>query len=336
LSHILPRLGYAELWAGRWASASASTREGLELGRELGQHYLVAHQLAVLALITAHQGEENECRSLAAEGRELACSRGFVLLAEYADWALTLLELGLGRAEEAFARAQQIRVTLVSLLGALDRIEAAVRAGERESARGWLASFEPWAESNQVAWAQAVRLHCDALLTDDDMEAERRFRQALAMHAGSTRPFERARTELAFGEFLRRSRRRVEARQHLHAALDQFEMLGAKLWAERAHAELRASGQTARKRDPSTTGDLTAHELQIARFVADGLSNRDVAARLFLSPRTIDFHLRNIFRKLEISSRVELARLDLRDEGLNTLTGSSSRPSRAKATLLRS
>ena len=320
LSHILPRLGYADLWEGRWASALANTREALELGRELDQRYPVAHQLAVLALVLANRGEEEECRHRAAEAHELAAGRGFVLPAEYANWALTVLELGLGRAEEAFLRAREITTTILSLLAVLDRIEAAVRAGERESAREWLTSFEPWAESVQVGWARAVALHCGALLADDEADAERRFREAIAIHADETRPFERARTELAFGEFLRRSRRRVEAREHLRAALDGFETLGAPLWAERARVELRASGQTARKRDPSTSSDLTAQEHQIARFVAEGLSNRDVAARLFLSPRTIDFHLRNVYRKLGISSRTELPHLGFTDQPAQATT----------------
>jgi DNA-binding CsgD family transcriptional regulator len=270
-------------------------------------------------MIAAHRGEEDECRLLAQEGRDLAAANGLVLVAEFADWALALLELGLGNAVEALRHARAISSTLVVPWGALDRIEIAVRAGEEKTARVWLESFAPWAASGGLAWARAVALHCEALLADDEADAERSFREAIALHADTTRPFERARTQLAFGEFLRRARRRVEAREHLRDALDQFEMLGAALWAERARVELRASGQTARKRDPSTRGDLTTQELQIARFVAEGLSNRDVAARLFLSPRTIDFHLRNVFRKLEISSRVELARLDLGDEALNAL-----------------
>lgn len=327
LSHILPRLGYAELWAGRWASALANAKEGLELGRELDEHYLVAHQLAVLALVAAHRGDEEECRSWATEAQEMASARGFVLLAEYAAWALTVLELGLGRTEAAFRRARGITVTLVSLLGTLDRIEAAIRAGERESARDWLASFQPWAASNQVAWAQAIAHHCGALVADNQAEAEREFHQAIALHAVATRPFERARTELAFGEFLRRSRRRVEAREHLRAALDQFETLGARLWAERARVELRASGQTARRGDFSTREELTPQEIQIARFVAQGLSNREVAAQLFLSPRTIDFHLRNVYRKLDVTSRMQLANLefDLGEPG----TRPSADPQRA-------
>ena len=154
-------------------------------------------------------------------------------------------------------------------------------------------------------------LHCRGLLSDDERECERLFRASLDAHAKSTRPFERSRTELALGELLRRARRRVEAREHLRAALNGFEELGARLWAERARMELRASGQVARRRDPSTRDELTAQELQIVHLVAQGLSNREVAAQLFLSSRTIDFHLRNVFRKLNISSRTQLARLDL-------------------------
>jgi DNA-binding NarL/FixJ family response regulator len=103
----------------------------------------------------------------------------------------------------------------------------------------------------------------------------------------------------------------VEARQHLRAALTGFEALGAVQWAERARTELRASGESARKRDPSTVSQLTPQELQVARFVADGLSNKEVAAQLFLSPRTVDAHLRNVFAKLGVTSRTQLARLSL-------------------------
>jgi DNA-binding NarL/FixJ family response regulator len=310
LSQVLPLLANADVWAGRWASASANATEGLQLAREIGQHDLAAYELVVQALIAAYRGEEDECRSLAAEGRGLASARRFALVAEFADWALALLELGLGRADEALARARDISTTGAVFWAALDRIEAAVRAGAQETARGWLASFEPWAESTGAGWARAVALHCAALLTTD-AEAEQLFQSALEAHAEAARPFERARTELAFGEFLRRSRRRVDARAHLQTALDAFEALGANAWAERARVELRASGQTARKRDPSTRGQLTTQELQIAHFVAQGLSNREVAAQLFLSPRTIAFHLRNVFRKLGISSRTQLAGLEL-------------------------
>ena len=314
VTQILPRLAIAELWAGRWASGSANAREGVQLAREIGQHDLVAQQLVLLALVAALRGSEDECRSLAAESRELASARRLGIVLELADWALALLELGLGRAEEALRRCREISTTLVVFWGGLDRIEAAVRAGERETARAWLDVFELWAETSATPWGRAVALHCRALLSDDESETERLFLAALDAHGEAARPFERARTDLAFGEFLRRVRRRVEAREHLRAALDRFETLGATLWAERARVELRASGQSARKRDASTRDSLTMQELQIARFVAEGHTNREVAAQLFLSPRTIDFHLRNVYRKLGITSRTALARLDLDSE----------------------
>jgi DNA-binding CsgD family transcriptional regulator/predicted ATPase len=315
LTQILPILTITEVWAGSWDSASANAREALRLGREVTQEHLVAQALALVALIAAFRGDEDECRTLAAESRELAAARGLGVVAAITQWALVLLELGLGRADEALWHAKDITNRLVSDWSTLDRIEAAVRADERETAHSWLESFEQWADATAAPWARAVALHCRALLCEEESDAERLFVSARDAHEDGARPFERARSELAFGEFLRRSRRRVEARVHLRAALDAFEALGATLWAERARQELRASGQTARKRDPSTRGDLTAQELQIARFVAQGLSNRDVAAQLFLSPRTIDFHLRNVFRKLGISSRTQLARFDLDSAG---------------------
>ena len=220
--------------------------------------------------------------------------------------------MSLGRSDAAFRRSVALTATPgLDFWDALDRIEAAARAGERGTARDWLRDFASWAQSSGSAWARPVALHCRALLSDDREEAERLFRVALDLHGAASRPFERARTEFAFGEFLRRSRRRRESRGHLRAALETFEALGAGVWAERARAELRASGQTARRRDPSTLDELTAQELQIAHRVAEGLSNRDIAAQFFLSPRTIDFHLRNIFRKLGVSSRMELVHLDL-------------------------
>jgi DNA-binding NarL/FixJ family response regulator len=129
-----------------------------------------------------------------------------------------------------------------------------------------------------------------------------------------------------YGEFLRRARQRTAAREHIRAALDLFEQIGAQPWAERARAELRASGESARRRDPSTIDELTRQELQIARFVAHGLTNRQVAEQLFLSPRTIDFHLRNVFRKLGIASRNELGRFRLREDAEQPGTASEPAP----------
>ena len=139
-------------------------------------------------------------------------------------------------------------------------------------------------------------------------------RAALAHHADADaggRPYDRARTHLAYGEFLRRSQRRVDARVHLRAALETFEDLRAEPMAARASQELRASGETARKRDPSTQLALTPMERQVAGLVRQGMSNKDIAAQCWVSPRTVAFHLRNIFTKAGVTSRGELAQLDL-------------------------
>jgi len=131
--------------------------------------------------------------------------------------------------------------------------------------------------------------------------------------AHSLPPFDRARTELLYGEWLRRQRRRVDARRHLRTALELFRRMGVSPWEARAQVELRASGETARKRDPTTRDQLTPQELQISRLVASGMTNPEVAAKLFLSPRTVDYHLRKVFTKLAIASRAELSRVDLGD-----------------------
>ena len=149
---------------------------------------------------------------------------------------------------------------------------------------------------------------CDGLLHPAD--ADEHFAAAANLHAQSSRPFDAARTELLWGESLRRRRSRAQARTHLRAAYETFERLGAAPWAERARTELQATGETARKRDPSTISQLTPQELQIARLVGAGGTNREIAAELFLSPRTIDYHLHKIFTKLGMTSRSDLVRLN--------------------------
>jgi DNA-binding CsgD family transcriptional regulator len=195
-------------------------------------------------------------------------------------------------------------------MAALDRLETAVRAGRADVARTWLKELEDFAAGTGAPAAVAVVEHGRALLAEGD-DAEGHFRRALEAHACSLRLPDRARTHLAFGEYLRRARRRVDAREHLRTALALFEDLGATPWAERAATELRASGETARRRDVSTATELTAQERQVAALVRQGLSNRDAAARLFVSPRTVDFHLRNVFSKLGVTSRAELTALPL-------------------------
>ena len=191
-------------------------------------------------------------------------------------------------------------------------VEAAVRSGRRDAAAGPLAAYEQLATLAGSPELLAQLARCRALLGPEDTAAER-FEEALGLLDGQRRPFDLARIELAYGEALRRARRRGEARAHLRTALETFERLGTTPWVERAGTELRATGETARKRDPSTLGQLTPQELQIIQLVGEGGTNREIGAQLFLSRRTIDYHLRNVFVKLGVSSRAELIRLALAD-----------------------
>ena len=167
------------------------------------------------------------------------------------------------------------------------------------------------AEATARPWALATVAYGRAM-AGDPAEAEARFQEALRHHDGAGRRVDRARTHLAYGEWLRRNQRRVNCpRQHLREALATFQDLHADTLADRATQEFRASGETARKRDPSTVLALTPMELKVAQLVASGLSNKDAATQCWVSPRTVAFHLRNVFAKAGITSRGELARLDL-------------------------
>jgi DNA-binding CsgD family transcriptional regulator len=193
----------------------------------------------------------------------------------------------------------------------LDRIETAVLAGRRDLAERWVAEIQDFAAGTGSTWAAAVAEHGHAVLADG-ADVGVHLLRALELHEGSPRRVDGARTHLAYGEWLRRERHRLDARPHLRQALQTFEDLGARHWADRAARELRASGERARRRDADPTAPrLTPTELQVARLVGQGLPTRDVAAQLFVSPRTVDFHLRNVFTKLGVTSRAELARLPL-------------------------
>src|SRR5262245_64915091 len=165
------------------------------------------------------------------------------------------------------------------------------------------------ASHSGTSWARPRLASCRALVIGG-AGASATYEEALGL-ADDARPFDLARIHFFYGEHLRRERRRADARIHLRFALEAFERLRAAPWAERAAAELRATGETARRRDPSTRDQLTPKEIQIARLVSEGKSNKEVAAQLFLSPRTIDHHLRNVFTKLGLTSRTQLTRVQL-------------------------
>jgi DNA-binding CsgD family transcriptional regulator len=232
-----------------------------------------------------------------------------------AEWALGLLDLTLGRPDEATDRLLAVSSVerpesnaLIGLWSVPDLIEAAARAGRLDEAVGQIDRYSEWAQHSSSPTRRSVLARSRALVGEGDLRE--RFEKALAT-PGVLSPFQQARTELLYGEWLRRERQRREARQHLRRAADLFRQVGAPPWAERAEGELRATGETARRRDPSTLDELTPQELQIAGLVADGMTNRQIAAQLFLSPRTIDYHLRKVFSKLGVASRTELVRMGI-------------------------
>jgi DNA-binding CsgD family transcriptional regulator len=185
-------------------------------------------------------------------------------------------------------------------------VEAAVRVGAPAQAAEPLARFERWARWTGQPSIRALADRCRAMLADDD-EAESGYIGAMRAYSVQDRPFERARTQLCYGEWLRRTRRRSDARPELAGAVEVFTRLGTAPWARRAQAELDACGGLApQAAATSSLASLTPQELQVARLAASGLSNRDIAAQLFLSPRTVGYHLYKAYPKLGIASRAEL------------------------------
>jgi DNA-binding CsgD family transcriptional regulator len=325
LTVILMARATWDLSASRFDAGAQAAAEGLTMARETGQPGMVAMHLALLARVAAVRGQEGACREQAQEALALARPRGLSHPATVADYALALLELGAGRASEAYERLQAIFIggyVGYRYLVIDDIIEAAMREGRPD--RG-AEALERWKNSFRVAGTPAGRVitaRAAAMLAAPD-EADAAYQAALAAHVGVSMPFMQARTELAYGEHLRRARRKSEARVQLRAAHARFETLGAARWADRAAAELRATGETARRRDASTIDDLTPQELQIARLVADGGRNRDIAGQLFLSPKTVEYHLRKVFQKLDIASRTELVKLVAGGDGPRELVGSA-------------
>ena len=295
------------------AATEADSTEGLRVAREIGQPASAAVHLSLLAMVAAHRGDEGATTAYADEVAMLAARHGLAFPQARATAALGTLDLLLGRPERALDRLDSVAVSghpLMALSSTPDLVEAAVRVGRRDRALAAVSRFEDWVIPSGPSLASALLARCRGLLAAG-AEAAAHFEAALGAHTSSGAALEHAHTQLLYGELLRRERRRAEARPHLRAALETFERLGARPWAERARAELRASGERARRRDGDEAGELTPQERQVARFVAAGASNKDVAAQLYVSPRTVDAHLRNVFAKLGISSRGQLAQLDL-------------------------
>ncbi|PWU24098.1 MAG: hypothetical protein C5B48_07495 [Candidatus Rokuibacteriota bacterium] len=306
----------AQMLERRMGGADATIAEGLELAGQLGYQNDETGLLALRARLAAMRGDEDECRETAQAAMQRSLVNGIGWATKNAHMALAELELGLGNPQLTIEHLEQLDTSPLPPLMMFeipDLIDAALRVGDREKAEQALDRFTAWLPVVRAPTVRAMHARCRGMLAADSAEAETLFAEALALHPDDAPPFERARTHLAYGERLRRDRRRIESRTQLRTALDTFEGLGTRLWAERARGELNATGETARKRDVSTIDDLTPQELRIAQLVASGASNREAAAQLFVSPKTIDYHLRKVFLKLGVSSRVELAHMPLGD-----------------------
>ena len=224
-------------------------------------------------------------------------------------WASAVLFNSLGRYEEALAVSEQAGEDPdelgVSTWVPTEFIEAAVRAGQPERAAAPLRRLQEISRASGSDWALGVEARSRALLSEGD-EAERLYREAIDRLGRTRIRVALARAHLLYGEWLRRQGRRVEAREQLRTAHGAYAAMGMEGFAERARRELAASGEKVRKRGVDTRDELTAQEAQIARLAADGRTNPEIGAQLFLSPRTVEWHLRKVFGKLGISSRREL------------------------------
>jgi DNA-binding CsgD family transcriptional regulator len=303
-------LGHAEMWTGRFAAAEARHTEATDIAVALGATPFQWELLKVE--LYAWQGREDETRSIATIMSSNAVEvAGAGVVRNLALVALTILELGLGAYASAHASSWQVFERDLPPQGTRilpDVIEAAARSGERERAELALDRLRSRALVSATPWAQGVLARSEALLATEDL-AEERYRDAIA-HLDQTRvKTDLARAHLVYGEWLRRQNRRLDARTELRAAHDAFVEMGAALFAERARHELTATGARTHLRSVETTDVLTPQEAQIAALAATGATKSEIAAKLFLSSSTIDYHLRKVYRKLGVASRRELRRV---------------------------
>lgn len=313
LAHLLFHVALDDAGGDRWARAESEYHESIELAREAGQDTDVAIALAGLARLEARMGREEPCRARAAEALALCDRHGIVIGRVWALLALGELELGAGRAEPSVEHFQQAREELDStglqdmdLDPRVDLVEALVRLGRRDEALEMALEFHRLSAVKGQPWALARAERILAMTAPDD-EADGHFEAAARLHAATPDVFEAARTDLLHGMSLRRRRRRREARERLRAALSAFESLGAGQRADQAAQELAATGETVQRRGASRLTTLTPQERQIAELLAEGRTTRQAAAELFLSPKTVEYHLRHVYDKLGVNSRDALA-----------------------------
>ena len=300
-------LSYSEALAGRFAVAEAATAEARELAAATGIADDLRTGIGELAVL-AWRGREAAVRPLATARLREATQAGYGFIMGFTAIALTVLELGLGNYQAALRHAlnasREGMPAEIELLPEL--IEAAARCGAMEDAASALAKFTVRAQAAETDWALGMLLRSRALLANDD-DAEELYRGAIE-HLGRCRIVPQlGRAHLLYGEWLRRQHRRRDARDALHSAFDILDSSGAEAFAGRARAELLATGEHVRKRSGAACAELTPQELQIAGLASEGASNLEIASQLFISANTVAYHLRKVFRKLEVTNRAALA-----------------------------
>jgi DNA-binding CsgD family transcriptional regulator len=304
---------HVHVHAGEFAAASALIDEADALARAAGNTPLRYTSV----LLVAWRGDEATARNAIAASIQDATARGEGRAIGLAHYATAVLDNGLGRYGDALAAAQRAcaHEDLAFFGWALiELVEAGARGDAHKVASDALCRLGERTRASGTDWALGIQARSEALLSEGEA-AESLYREAIQRLARSRIAVHVARGHLVYGEWLRRERRRVDAREQLRTALEMFTGMGAEAFAERASAELLATGERARKRTVETREDLTAQEAQIARLARDGLSNPEIGARLFISPRTVEYHLHKVFAKLDISSRNELDRALPREPG---------------------
>jgi DNA-binding CsgD family transcriptional regulator len=293
--------------AGELAMA-ASVEEELRAATEATGIAPVPYGALSIAAVRGHEAELSELIQTSVSEAE---ARGEGLALTVTEMLSGTLYLGLGRYDAALAAVRQAgdyHEIGPAIWMLTELIEAAARSGETQLAGHALELLAETTQSSGTDWALGIEARCRALLSDGDA-AERLYREAIDWLSGARLRLEFARAHLLYGEWLRRERRRVDAREHLRTALEMFTRFGTEAFAARAERELLATGERVRARTVETRDELTAQEAQVARLARDGLSNAEVGARLFISQHTVAYHLRKIFNKLGITSRSELGRV---------------------------
>lgn len=305
----------AALLTGQHGTAVSTSLEGLRLAEALGQPNCAVDHLTILALQAALQGDGDTALLRLDAAASGLTERGLGRPGALGAWATACADLADDRPADALGRFRRTvsgepwQYSPIRVMAAPTLVEAAVRCDRREVAGRTLAAFERWALATGGAARQALVARCHALLAADEGEAGARFGEAIELHRTAGAVHDLAHTQLLHGARLRRGRRPRQAREVLREAAQIFGELGAAHWSRRAQAELRACGHPGHGGAAPAKGELTPQQEQIAGLVAEGATNREIAERLYISHRTVDHHLRNIFAKLGIRSRVQLVKL---------------------------